>query len=118
MCTRTAVLRRGFTIVEALVATMIMGVAGGMLAAAFTVTTAARRRAALDVQSAVQAHERIALLSHRPCVAPDTSGSGSHGAALTWWRAARVPAGWSFSDSVSLPGVPPRPASSGVVACL
>jgi type II secretory pathway pseudopilin PulG len=118
MRTRTHYNRRGFTIVEALVATMIMGVTGGMLAAAFTVTTAARRRAALDVQSAVQTYERIALLSHRRCSAPDTAGSGAHGAALIWWSATRVTGGWSFADSVALPGAPSRPVSTGVVACL
>jgi type II secretory pathway component PulJ len=110
--------RRGFTVVEALVATMIMGVAGGMLAAAFTVTTAARRRAALDTQTSIQVQERIAFLSRRPCSAADTSGSGTAGAATHWWRATRVADGWTFTDSLAIPGAPPRPASAGTVACL
>jgi type II secretory pathway component PulJ len=110
--------RRGFTVVEALVATMIMGVAGGLLAAAFIVTTAARRHAALDMQTAVQVRERIAHLSRRPCAAADTAGTAAHGNALIWWRASRVPEGWSFADSVALPGAPPRPAATGRVACL
>lgn len=97
---------------------MIMGVAGGMLAAAFTVTTAARRRAALDVQTAVQVQERIAFLSRRSCSAADTAGTGAHGAAMFWWRATRVADGWSFADSVALPGLPVRPAVTGTVACL
>ena len=110
--------RSGFTIVEALVATMIMGVAGGMLAAAFTVTTAARRRATLDRHTAVQVHERIALLSRRPCSAADTSGSGTLGAATHWWRATRIANGWAFTDSVTVPGAPARSAIAGTVACL
>ena len=109
--------RSAFTVVEALVATMIMGVAGALLAAALTVTTAARRRASLDVRTAALVHERVAVLARRPCAAADTTGTAQVGNATAWWTARRVGSGWAFAESVRVPGAAARPAQTGLVSC-
>jgi type II secretory pathway pseudopilin PulG len=110
-------LRTGFSIVEALVAIAMMGVAGGFLAAAFTVSTVARRRAELDSRTAALVHERVASLARRSCALADTSGSSSAGASREWWTARRAESGWIFSESVVVAGVPPRAALTGAVPC-
>lgn len=108
---------RGFTVIEALVAIVTLGVAGGLLAAAFTVSTAARRRALLDVRGASWAQQRMALLAARSCLAADTSDSARSGPASEAWSAMRAADGWAFVDSVSVAGAPARAAFRGTVAC-
>jgi type II secretory pathway pseudopilin PulG len=114
--TPCAVRRTGFSIVEALIALALMGVAGGLLAATFTVAGAARRSAALQAQGAAVLRTRIALLSRRPCSAADTSGVDQVGGARDAWRAQRVDAGWEFTDSVAVPGAAPK-TLTGRVRC-
>jgi type II secretory pathway pseudopilin PulG len=109
--------RAAFTIVEALVAIAMMGIAGAFLAAAYTVTTAARRSAVLDARSADAVHLRIAFLSRRPCAAPDTSATVLNGRVMEAWRARRSGSGWNFVDSVAMPGAPPRASVTGTVPC-
>jgi type II secretory pathway pseudopilin PulG len=107
----------GFSIVEALVALAMMGIAGGLLAATFTVTLAARRSAALDVHSAAVVRTRIAVLARRPCSAADTSGVDQLDGAVDTWSARRTESAWEFSDSLAIPGVAARAPLSGRVRC-
>lgn len=92
--------RAGFTIVEALVATAIVGIAATALAASLTATGAMRARAAARNLVAAIARAQVAELSGRACAAPDTGGVISVGGAVGTWAAQRAGAGWAFSDSV------------------
>ena len=108
--------RAGFSIVEALVATVMMGIAGGLLSAAFTVATAARRSALRDTDAALALRTRVALLARRPCSAGDTAGVEVHGPTTVAWSAHRTESGWSFTDTVSVAGAAPLRAA-GTVPC-
>lgn len=96
----------GFSIVEALVATMLVGVASALLASALTVRTVARRDAARDATAAAALGDLLGLLAARPCVAADTSAESTRetamGTALVRWHARRSGAGWAFAESVSV----------------
>lgn len=107
----------GFSVVEALVATAMLGIAGGLLAATLTVTTATRRRATLELRTARFMHERISDLSRRPCTAPDTSGASRDGPVLEWWTAQRAGGGWAIAESVSVAGLAPGAQARGTVLC-
>jgi type II secretory pathway pseudopilin PulG len=109
--------RSGLTIVEALIATALMGVAGSMLAASFTVAGTARRNAARDARAAQALRERIAVLSRRPCAAPDTAGVDASGGATVFWTAHRAESAWRYSDSVIVPGAVPHAPDGGLVPC-
>ncbi len=108
----------GFSIVEALVATMLVGVASTLLASALTVRTVARRHSARDAAAARALGDLIATLAARPCTMADTSAVGTRetaaGTALIQWHAHRSAAGWAFAESVSIGAG--SAASSGVVA--
>jgi prepilin-type N-terminal cleavage/methylation domain-containing protein len=107
----------GFSLVEALVALALFGVAAGLLAGAMTVTVAARRRAELERHTSVAVHERIALLARRPCAAADTGGAPAAGATREWWSATRSGGAWVLVDSIATVGTAPRSAVRGEVAC-
>lgn len=97
---------RGFSIVEALVATMLVGVASALLASALTVRTVARRDAARDATAAAALGDLVGVLAARPCLAADTSAESTRetamGTALVRWHARRAGAGWAFAESVSV----------------
>ena len=108
---------RGFSIVEALVATMLVGVASTILASALTVRTAARREGALDAAAARALADLLRALAARPCWAADTSAEltreTSAGTALVRWQARRSGSGWAFAESVSV-RAGTAPGSTGV----
>jgi len=92
--------RAGFTVVEALVATAIVGIAAAALAASLTATGAVRARATARNRAAAIARGQVAELSGRACAAPDTAGVIAVAGATGTWEARRAGAGWTFSDSV------------------
>ncbi len=108
---------RGFSVVEALAATTMLGVAGAMLAAGFGVIGAARARAGLRSGAAILAGERLSLLSRRPCEARDTSGEGRAGTAVSRWAAERTAGGWTFAETTIAPRAGPPLVVEGEVAC-
>ena len=91
--------RPAFTVVEALVATAVIGVASAALAAAFTATGSLRARAAIRVAAATLPRARIASLAARSCAAPDTAGGIAVSGLRGTWVARRTGAAWTFSDS-------------------
>lgn len=109
--------RDGFTLVEAVVATAMMSVAGGLLATGLTVVTVARRRADIDAWGAQALREHVSLLAGRSCALPDTGAVDRLGEATDRWSARRSGGTWVFVDSVSVPGAPPRAAMGGIVLC-
>jgi type II secretory pathway pseudopilin PulG len=92
--------RPAFTVVEALVATTVIGVASAALAAALTATGTLRARAAVRVAAATLPRARIAALAARSCAAPDTAGGIAVSGLTGTWVARRTGAAWTFSDSV------------------
>lgn len=89
-----------FTLVEALVAIVLVGMAGAALAASFTTGSALRGRATVLTSAAGIAHSRIAALASRSCAAADTSGTTVARGASGSWTARRDGAGWAWSDSL------------------
>lgn len=109
--------RNGFTIVEALVATVMFGVAGATLVASLTVMRALRMRALAELAVAEAAANHAALLARRPCSAADTSGASLERAVQYRWSAARSPEGWRLVDSVATAGARETAALTGYIAC-
>lgn len=89
-----------FTLVEALVAIVLVGMAGAALAASFTTGSALRGRATVLTSAAEIAHSQIAALASRSCAAADTSGTTVAPGASGSWTASRAGAGWAWSDSL------------------
>jgi hypothetical protein len=105
------------SVVEALIAVAMLGIAGASLCAAFAATTAARRHAAADTRAADATLARIAWLSRRSCVAADTAGLDADPGGSVAWTARRNGAKWVFTDSVRVNGVRAVTATGGFVAC-
>ncbi len=110
--------RTGFSVVEAIVATTMLGVAGAMLAGTFSVLHAMRAHAAARAASSVAVAERVAVLARRPCAAGDTAGADRLGRAVSRWGARGLGAAWAFADSTAAPGGGPPVVTSGQVSCL
>ena len=95
--------RRAFTIVEVLVALVIMGVACAGLAGGLTGDRRLRDLAAAELSAADRARERMELLAALPC---DAESSGTNDAA--WgterWRATPATAAWHLTDSLRIRG--------------
>lgn len=109
---------KGFTIVEALVATMILGVAGATLVASLAVMRALRTRGQAETAIARSVADHTALLAHRGCAAGDTAGiSRTADAVENRWVATRAAEGWRWADSVFTPGARQAATLAGSVAC-
>lgn len=108
---------RGVSVVEALVAVSLLGLAGTSLAASFSVVARADTAARVALAAADAARERVALLSARSCGASDTGASMLAGAARTTWRANRVPEGWAWFDTTTIPARAHRVVLAGTVRC-
>jgi prepilin-type N-terminal cleavage/methylation domain-containing protein len=91
--------RRAFTLVEVLVALMIMGVGVAALVSALTGDRRLRDMAAAHTFAADRARERAELLAILPCAA-DTSGMAASAWATEHWRASPSRSQWSLTDSV------------------
>jgi prepilin-type N-terminal cleavage/methylation domain-containing protein len=97
--------RRAFTLIEILVALMMMGVAAAGLVSALTGDHRLRDMAAVRTFAADRARERLELLAALPC-AGDTSGTTVSAFGAERWRASVSPSAWLLTDSV----VPRSPA--------
>jgi prepilin-type N-terminal cleavage/methylation domain-containing protein len=101
--------RRAFTLIEILVALMMMGVAAAGLVSALTGDHRLRDMAAVRTFAADRARERLELLAALPC-AGDTSGTTISALGAERWRASVSRSvsrsAWLLTDSV----VPRSPA--------
>jgi prepilin-type N-terminal cleavage/methylation domain-containing protein len=95
--------RRAFTIVEVLVALVIMGVACAGLAGGITGDRRLRDLAAGELFAADRARERIELLAALPCAA-ESAGSSSSVWGSERWRAIPMRAAWRLTDSLLIRG--------------
>jgi prepilin-type N-terminal cleavage/methylation domain-containing protein len=93
--------RRAFTLVEVLVALMLMGIASAGLASALTNDRRLRDLAAAQLFAADRARARLESLAALPCAA-----SASGASASTWgserWSAAGSPSSWTLTDTLVL----------------
>ncbi len=97
--------RRAFTLIEILVALIMMGVAAAGLVSALTGDHRLRDMAAVHTFAANRARERLELLAALPC-AGDTSGTTVSALGAERWRASAAPPAWVLTDSI----VPRPPA--------
>lgn len=101
--------RRAFTLVEVLVALVLMGVGAAALVTALTGDHRLRERAAESRFAAASVRARIELLAALPC-----SGDASGVTASAWgserWNARASASRWSLTDSVV-----PRPPAAPIV---
>ena len=95
--------RRAFTIVELLVALVIMGVACAGLGGALTGDRRLRDLAAGELFAAARARERIELLAALPCTA-ESAGSSASRWGSERWRAIPMQAAWHLTDSLLIRG--------------
>jgi prepilin-type N-terminal cleavage/methylation domain-containing protein len=96
-------IRRAFTIVEVLVALVIMGVACAGLAGGLTSDRRLRDLAAGELFAAERARERIELLAALPC-AGESAGSSASEWGSEHWRAVPTQAAWRLTDSLTIRG--------------
>jgi prepilin-type N-terminal cleavage/methylation domain-containing protein len=101
--------RRAFTLIEILVALMMMGVAAAGLVSALTGDHRLRDMATVRTFAADRARERLELLAALPC-AGDTSGTNVSALGAERWRASVSPSAWLLTDSVV-----PRPPAHALV---
>lgn len=102
--------RRAFTLIEVLVALMMMGVAAAGLVSALTGDHRLRDMAAANTFAADRARERLELLATLPCTG-DLSGTTVSAQGAERWRASVLPSAWQLTDSV----VPHAPAHLFVI---
>lgn len=107
----------GFSVIEAIVATTMLGVAAAMLAATLGALRTFRATAEARAASALAVGERVATLARRPCASGDTAGSERLGRAITRWGATRSGAAWSYAESTAAPGGGPALVIEGRVPC-
>jgi prepilin-type N-terminal cleavage/methylation domain-containing protein len=93
--------RRAFTIIELLVALVLMGVAAAGLAGALTGDRRLRDLAAAQAFAADRTRERLELLAALPC-SSEASGTSSSVWGLERWRASSSQVAWSLTDSLLL----------------
>jgi len=108
--------RFAFTIVEALVALAVVGIASAALAVSLAASGSLRRRATARLATGQALGARLAMLAARPCTAADTNGVVTAGGITEWWTARRVGAGWAFTDSIGS-STAMETRTSGAVSC-
>jgi prepilin-type N-terminal cleavage/methylation domain-containing protein len=102
--------RRAFTLVEVLVALMMLGVAAAGLVSALAGDHRLRDMAAAHTFAADRARERLELLAALPC-AGDLSGTSVSAQGAERWRASVSPSAWQLTDSL----VPRTPGHALVI---
>jgi prepilin-type N-terminal cleavage/methylation domain-containing protein len=93
--------RRAFTLIEVLVALIIMGVGAAGLAGALAGDLRLRDLAAANALAAGVARDRLELLAALPCSA-DASGTSESAWGSERWRASASPSSWSLTDTLRL----------------
>jgi prepilin-type N-terminal cleavage/methylation domain-containing protein len=102
--------RRAFTLVEVLVALVLMGVAAAGLVTALSGDHRMREAAAVQSFAAGRARERLELLAVLPC-SGDSSGATISVWGVERWRAHASPPVWRLTDSIV-----PRPSAGSALA--
>ena len=93
--------RRAFTIVELLVALVMMGIAAAALVSALTGDRRLRDLAAAHAFAADRARERLEWLAALPCAA-DVAGRSASAWGVESWRASPEALAWRLTDSLVL----------------
>ena len=93
--------RRAFTLVELLVALVMMGIAAAGLAGALTGDRRLRDMAAAYSFAAGRVRDRLELLAALPCLA-DASGASASAWGSERWRASPSRFAWHLTDSLVL----------------
>lgn len=93
--------RRAFTLIEVLVALILMGVASAGLVSALSGDRRLRDLAAAQLFAADRARERLESLAALPCVAA-ASGVSTSPWGSERWSAAASPSSWTLTDTLSL----------------
>jgi prepilin-type N-terminal cleavage/methylation domain-containing protein len=108
--------RCAFTVVELLVALILMGVAAAGLASALTGDQRLRSLAAANSYAADRTRERLEWLAALPCASGASGGSASAWGAETWHAFADTVV-WHLTDSLVLRGVTAPTIVEARVAC-
>jgi prepilin-type N-terminal cleavage/methylation domain-containing protein len=93
--------RRAFTLIEVLVALILLGVASAGLVTALTGDRRIRDMSAAQIFAADRARDRIETLALLPCAA-DASGTSASAWGSERWHASLSQAGWNLTDSLVL----------------
>jgi prepilin-type N-terminal cleavage/methylation domain-containing protein len=93
--------RRAFTLVELLVALIMMGVATAGLVSTLTGDRRLRDLAAAHTFAADRARERLEQLAALPC-SPGASGTSASAWGSEHWRASASQSAWRLTDSLLL----------------
>src|SRR5476651_692959 len=93
--------RRAFTIIEILVALILLGVAGAGLVSALTGDRRLRDLAAAQLFAADRARERLESLAALPCAAA-ASGTSASPWGSERWSAIATQNSWQLTDTLSL----------------
>ena len=107
----------GFTVVEAVIAIALLGVAGASLASAMAASTAIRTRAKARDGAAAGLADRLAQLARRPCSAADTAGVDRRNGIAEHWSAKRTIPGWAAVETVQVAGIQEAAVMTVIVAC-
>lgn len=108
--------RRAFTIIEILVALILMGIAAAGLVSALTGDRRLRDLAAVQTFAADRARERLETLAALPC-ASATSGTYASALGSERWSATVSQSSWQLTDTLSLARVAAPLIISARVAC-
>ena len=108
--------RRAFTLVEVLVALVLMGAGAAALVTAVTGDHRLRERSAQNSFAAAAARARLEVLATLPC-SGDLSGAVSSARGVEHWHATASAPVWRFTDSVTLQQAPVPIVIAARVAC-
>ena len=97
--------RKAFTLVEVLVALVLLGVAAAGLVTALTGDHRLRAAAAVHGFAAARVRDRLELLAMLPC-SGDAAGATTSVWGVERWHARASPSVWQLTDSIL-----PRPAA-------
>jgi prepilin-type N-terminal cleavage/methylation domain-containing protein len=100
-CMKLRETRQAFTIIEILVALILLGVAGAGLVSALTGDRRLRDLAAAQLFAADRARERLESLAALPCAAA-ASGTSASPWGSERWSAIATQNSWQLTDTLSL----------------
>ena len=108
--------RHAFTLVELLVALLLLGVAAEGLVSALTGDRRLRELAAAHSFAADRVRERLEQLAGLPC-SPAASGTSGSAQVSEYWRASSSGFSWQLTDSLVLRGSTAPLVIEARVAC-